>query len=166
VKTNRINQKYLTGLFNSKLTAFWLKNKGKMQGVAYQVDKGPILEIPIYEPSGNFQVLTATLVDFIIYDKNQTQRSKIIDSIIDAIVFNLYFPGHMKERGIDVLQFVEQDINEVMQGKEFEKLSDVQKESVVNQLHNRWTDPENEVVKRMAMFKEKSPDILKPILES
>jgi hypothetical protein len=72
----------------------------------------------------------------------------------------------MKERGIDVLQFVEQDINEVMQGKEFEKLSDVQKESVVNQLHNRWTDPENEVVKRMAMFKEKSPDILKPILES
>jgi hypothetical protein len=72
----------------------------------------------------------------------------------------------MKERGIDVLQYVEQDINEVMQGKDFENLSDEQKESVINQLHKRWTDPKNEVVKRMARFKEKSPDILKPILES
>lgn len=89
-----------------------------------------------------------------------------IINVIDALVFNLYFPDHMKERGIDVLQFVEQDINEVMQGKDFEKLSDKQKESVVEHFHKRWTDPENEVVKRMAMFKEKSPDILKVILES
>ena len=53
-----------------------------------------------------------------------------------------------------------------MQGKDFEKISDEQKESVINQLHKRWTDSDNEVVKRMAMFKEKSPDILKPILVS
>ncbi len=33
-------------------------------------------------------------------------------------------------------------------------------------LHQRWTDPNNEVAKRMGMFKEKSPDILKVILES
>jgi len=115
---------------------------------------------------------------------------------------NFYFPDHMKERGIDVLQYVEQDINEVIQNVAgasnnvteassfgtnkpgagssgfiqkqdafvtlgtFGTLSDEQKESVINQLHKRWTDPGNEVVKRMAMFKEKSPDILKPILES
>jgi hypothetical protein len=33
-------------------------------------------------------------------------------------------------------------------------------------LHQKWTDPNNEVVKRMGMFKEKSPDILKVIMES
>jgi len=45
-------------------------------------------------------------------------------------------------------------------------LSDTVKEEVIEQLHKIWTDPENEVVKRMAQFKEKSPDILKVILES
>jgi len=50
IKTNRVSQKYLTGLLNSKLIAFWLKHKGKMQGTNYQIDKEPILQIPIFVP--------------------------------------------------------------------------------------------------------------------
>jgi hypothetical protein len=72
----------------------------------------------------------------------------------------------MKERGIDVLEFVEQDIAYIMHGREFDNLDDTEKEQVIEQLHSTWTDPNNEVVKRMSMFKEKSPEILKPILES
>jgi hypothetical protein len=53
-----------------------------------------------------------------------------------------------------------------MPGREVEQLSNSKKEQVIEQLHKKWTDPDNEVVKRMGMFKEKSPDILKPILES
>ena len=51
IKSNRINKKYLTGLLNSNLIAYWLRNKGKMQGSNYQIDKEPILEIPIYNPT-------------------------------------------------------------------------------------------------------------------
>lgn len=47
IKTNRINLKYLTGILNSKLIEFWLRNKGKMQGENFQVDKEPLLQIPI-----------------------------------------------------------------------------------------------------------------------
>lgn len=82
------------------------------------------------------------------------------------MVFQLYFPDHMKERKIDVLQFVEKDMDEVMQGKEFETLNDAQKEKVIAELHTRWSDPDSEIVKRMNSFSEKSPEILKPILES
>ena len=57
------------------------------------------------------------------------------------------------------------DINTV-QGREFEKLSDPEKEEIIEQLHQKWTNPDNEVVKRMAKFKEKSPNILKVIMES
>lgn len=39
IKTQRINVKYLTTILNSKLIAFWLKHKGKMQGNNYQIDK-------------------------------------------------------------------------------------------------------------------------------
>ena len=64
----------------------------------------------------------------------------------------------MKER--------KKDIEEVMQGKEFETLNDAQKEQVITELHNRWSDPGSEIVKRMNSFSEKLPEILKPILES
>jgi hypothetical protein len=72
----------------------------------------------------------------------------------------------MKERGIDVLEFVRHDINEALQGRLFDELDETVKENVVEQLHIRWSDSKNEVLKRMAQFKEKSPDILKVILES
>ncbi len=82
------------------------------------------------------------------------------------MTINLLILDHMKERGIDVLEFVEKDIEEVMHGREFSTLSDAEKEQVIESLHAKWSHPDNEVVKRMALFKEKSPEILKPILES
>ena len=53
-----------------------------------------------------------------------------------------------------------------MQEKVFEELNNEEKDEIIEHLYKKWTNPNNEVVKRMAMFKEKSPDILKPILES
>lgn len=82
------------------------------------------------------------------------------------MVFNLYYPDRMKERKIDILQSVEKDIEEVMQDNEFETMDDAQKEQVITELHNRWSDPDSEIVKRMNSFSKKSPEILKPILES
>jgi len=79
----------------------------------------------------------------------------------------------MKEREIDVLEFVERDMYSVLPASRdsqkqeaFDTLNDAEKEEIINQLHQTWTDPNNEVVKRMGMFMEKSPDILKVILES
>ncbi len=66
IKTDRINLKYLTGILNSKLSFFWLKNKGKQLGDLLQVDKGPLLEIPIYIGNKEQQKEIATLVDKMI----------------------------------------------------------------------------------------------------
>ena len=43
----------------------------------------------------------------------------INEKIVDGLVFQLHFPDHMKERKIDVLQFVEKDIEEVMNPSAF-----------------------------------------------
>ncbi len=72
----------------------------------------------------------------------------------------------MLEKEIDVLPFVEKDIETVMQGRDFEKLKDVEKEAVIEQLHKTWSHPDNEVSNRIKLFAVRSPDILKPILES
>ena len=87
-------------------------------------------------------------------------------NVLNGLVFELYFPEHMEDRKIDTLQFIEKDLKKVMQNKEFDQLTDDQKKKVINQLHAKWIDPGSEIVKRINSFAEKSPDILKPILES
>ncbi len=55
IKTERVEQQYLTGLLNSKLIAFWLKHRGKMQGTNYQIDKEPIIDLPILKTDQSSQ---------------------------------------------------------------------------------------------------------------
>src|SRR5690606_13014722 len=143
---------------------FWLRYKGKMQGDLFQVDKAPLLEIPIYKSDN--QSYLSQLADFVIHLGKQGSEIYFFESIINAVVFNLYFPDHMKERGIDVLEFVERDINEVMKGREFEKLSGSEKEQVIEALHAKCSLPDIEVCNRIKVFAVSSPEILKPILES
>ena len=87
------------------------------------------------------------------------------DQINDAFLFNVYFSGHMKEREIDVLEFVKRDVEKVLKGRGFEKLSEKEQEEVIKQLHSTWIHPDNEVRNRMKLFAVRSPEILKPILE-
>jgi len=69
--TKRIDLKYLTALLNSKLIAFWLKCKGKMQGDNYQIDKNPLLALPLIQPIAEKQNELAELVTNIIETKQK-----------------------------------------------------------------------------------------------
>ncbi len=84
IKTNRTNQKYLTCLLNSKLIAFWLKNKGKMQGSNYQLDKEPLLAIPIYNPSEEQQLFIKKADIMLEQNKNLQQLQSAFLSFIQA----------------------------------------------------------------------------------
>lgn len=92
IKTNRVNQKYLTAILNSKIVAFWLKYKGKMQGNNYQIDKEPILEIPIAVADVSKQKQIVSLVDQIIESKKKSIDYNVSDleQKIDDLVMNLY----------------------------------------------------------------------------
>lgn len=90
IRSKRINLKYLTGLLNSKLIAFWLRKKGKMQGNAYQLDKEPLLEIPIYKPADKDANEIAKLVDKILSLKQQGKDSSEPENTIDELVYKLY----------------------------------------------------------------------------
>jgi hypothetical protein len=90
IKSERINLKYLTAVFNSKLVAFWLKNKGKMQGRNYQLDKEPLLDIPIYKPDDNQQQPFIDLVDKILVGKKSGENTAHLEREIDQQVYALY----------------------------------------------------------------------------
>ncbi len=92
IKTSRINQKYLTGILNSKLIAFWLHNKGKMQGNNYQIDKDPIIEIPIFIGNKKEQEEVISIVERILDIKRENDGSDIreFELQIDKLIFGFY----------------------------------------------------------------------------
>lgn len=155
---------YFLGLLNSQVLWWYLKNTGAVMANGYFRFKPDYLK-PFKIPIGNAENEIELLSLCLYFADNKSDFFTILSNVLNALVFNLYFPDHMKERGIEVLEFVERDIAVVMQGRDFEALSDPEKETVIEKLHALWSDPENEVVKRMGMFKERSPEILKVILE-
>lgn len=92
IKTNRVNLKFLSGLLNSKLIAFWLRNRGKMQGLNYQLDKEPLQQIPIAVPNVEVQTQIGRIVEEIIGRKSANDNASIqdLENQIDNIVYHLY----------------------------------------------------------------------------
>ncbi|HEF9809289.1 TPA: Eco57I restriction-modification methylase domain-containing protein [Campylobacter coli] len=95
IKTQRINVKYLTAILNSKLVAFWLKHKGKMQGNNYQIDKEPLLNIPIVDTNSKNKKIADELInlaDEILKAKEQDKNANTqeLENKINSLVYKLY----------------------------------------------------------------------------
>ena len=103
IKTERVNMKYLTGLLNSRLIYFWLYYNGKKQGEQLQIDRDPLIEIPIIWTSDkNIINGIISLVDIMLSlnkklqtaqnnEKDQLQRQiDQTDKEIDELVYKLY----------------------------------------------------------------------------
>lgn len=94
INSTRFNLKFLTGLLNSKLIQFWLKYKGKMQGNNYQLDKEPLLKIPIItNVEENLENKVINLVDEILnaYETNfDNPDITSFEDKINEIIYQLY----------------------------------------------------------------------------
>ncbi|MCV3473593.1 Eco57I restriction-modification methylase domain-containing protein [Campylobacter sp. CNRCH_2014_2849] len=106
IKTQRIDTKYLVAILNSKLMMFWLKHKGKMQGNNYQIDKEPLLNIPIVDINSKNEKLAnelISLVDEILNLKEQDKNANIKtqETKINSIVYKLY---NLNEEEIKIIE--------------------------------------------------------------
>jgi len=104
LKPEKINLKYLTALLNSKLIYFWLKHKGKKQGEQLQIDKEPLLEIPLFKAEESEQGKIALMVDKIMTktaefnktsqntDKWHLLKAEVekLNREIDEVIYKLY----------------------------------------------------------------------------
>jgi len=171
IKTDRVDVKYLTGLLNSKLIEFWLKNKGKMQGSNYQLDKEPLQQIPIAQPARDIQHLVSRIVEYIITIKStkilisnlvsNTLISEYFEKIIDGCVYEIYFPKHMKERNINIIDSALNLITPLDKATNPEE-----KIKKIWDTFSTIKKTDNEIRNRLDMFTLRSPDILKHIIES
>jgi tRNA1(Val) A37 N6-methylase TrmN6 len=164
IKAEELKRKDLAAInsiLNSQTLNFYFNKKMITNPDVFPYIKGIHLkELPIKMESA-FTFALGAMSDIIQYS-----GTKLFAEITNGLVFNLYFPDHMKEKEIDVLEFVERDMEKALQGREFDSLLDAEKEKVIEQLHAIWSHPDNEVRNRIKLFAVRSPEILKPILES
>ncbi|MBK9718929.1 MAG: hypothetical protein IPO85_15735 [Saprospiraceae bacterium] len=95
IQTNKIDLKTLVVILNSKLIKFWLKYKGKMQGDIFQIDKEPILNIPVKKPNhedtfikkaDTMLIKTKELLDQSQKFQKTLQRKLTLESVSKKIV--------------------------------------------------------------------------------
>ncbi|EDE2567278.1 class I SAM-dependent DNA methyltransferase [Campylobacter jejuni] len=106
IQTCRINLKYLTGVLNSKLIAFWLKHKGKIQGNLFKIDKEPLLNIPVVNINSKNEKLAnklISLVDEILKVKEQDKNANTqeLENKINSLVYKLY---NLTEEEIKIIE--------------------------------------------------------------
>ncbi len=106
IQTCRINLKYLTGVLNSKLIAFWLKHKGKIQGNLFKIDKEPLLNIPIVNINSKNEKLAnklISLVDEILKAKEQDKNvnTQELENKINSLTYKLY---NLTEEEIKIIE--------------------------------------------------------------
>ncbi len=110
IQTCRINLKYLTGVLNSKLIAFWLKHKGKIQGNLFKIDKEPLLNIPVVNINSKNEKLAnklISLVDEILKAKEQDKNANTqeLENKINSLTYKLY---NLTEEEIKIIENKEQ----------------------------------------------------------
>lgn len=167
IKSNRINLKYLTTFLNSKIVYYWLKNEGKMQGNNFQVDKDPLLKIPIYKPDNYspflelFELITTTLQskENIIEGINNKHIANFFQEIVDACFFDVYFPEEMQEKNITVINKINSFFNE-------NKINDKNINEVILDFYLLFSNPNNTVRNNLMSFGLLSPDLLGVIINS
>lgn len=107
-----------------------------MQGNNFQVDKEPLLEIPIASANKDMQDLIAILVDYIRYlysleDKNtySDYKIKFFINLINGLVYEIYFNEDLKSANCllaeelkNILAASTNEINEEIIENTFKKL--------------------------------------------
>jgi adenine-specific DNA-methyltransferase len=166
---NGFNPYALTGILNSKYLTYYFINKFKdkhLAGGYLAINKSTIEQFPIVKPSSSCEFILKNLSitihllkkQNILYDTNNIIFSAFFEEIIDALVFELYFPENFKKSGIEILKLAEQEFIDI-EGKPEEE----QKE-IILATYQRLTEKKNPLRNQIKLMKIELKVLLNPIL--
>ncbi|HPN14572.1 MAG TPA: TaqI-like C-terminal specificity domain-containing protein [bacterium] len=109
-RKTRLNLKYLSALFNSKLAKFWFYNFGKRKGKLLQIDKEPLLHFPIKKIDKKVESEFVSIFDNIVklnsaMEVDTLKNIKTLEDKIDSLVFKIY------ELDSKEIQIIKESIN-------------------------------------------------------
>jgi hypothetical protein len=166
IKSERVDLKYLTILLNSQLSKFWFRYKGKMQGNNYQIDKNPLVNMPIKNTNNyhSFNRLFEYRKAIAIYENpifNTVPNNHIaaaFEEVIDALVFELYFPDEFSEKGIEIEKYA----NEIFEP--IEDMSEPEQIKAIQDAYQTLREKDNPLRNQIKLMKIELKELLLPIL--
>lgn len=167
---SQLNLKYILAILNSRTLSFYHKFKylDTEKNVFPKILIANCKKFPIPNIELKSQAPFIKLVDYLILlnDKkiqhvfSHTANDRVashIEDVLNMMVYELYFENHMKENGIDVLQF----INEKLRQKTGDPIT-----KQIEEFYLWYQKPENPVRQRMQLIETRSPDIISLINKS
>ena len=166
-KSKDVSLKYILALLNSKLYYYWLLNKGKRKGDMLELYQKPLSEIPIVE-SKEFTKHIETIIDYILIiskEKNlinihvpNNHIIEVFEELLDAIIFQIYFPDDFKEKNIDILKFLKRDIIPVENSNLESQIK------IIHETYQKLREKSNEIRNNIKLMKIELRDLLMPLL--
>lgn len=162
--------KYLATVLNSTCIDFLYKNLTQEEGRTFaEVKPANVRKLYIPEATKEEQNLLSILYDYLVFLKNPKQiepfvsiNSMFVDlfeKIVDGCVYELFFREHMKERGIDIINYLYQKIMPI------DGLSNEDKNNTIISVHSSIFMTDNPVRTRLKLFVSRSQEFLKPIIQ-
>lgn len=170
--------KVLIGILNSSLLTMIYRLFSNEQGkILAQVKPTVLQHVPIIVTNKKENFILSELVSILVFICSnelsgqglESKRNVLIDlfeKILDGIVFELYFEKHMKDRSLNILDFVHENLQQEFEQNRFDNTPYELKEPKIIKLFTVFTEPDSPIKNRMQLFAIKSPEILKPIIES
>ncbi|MBL7829466.1 MAG: N-6 DNA methylase [Saprospiraceae bacterium] len=158
--------KSLVAVLNSKLMYFWLFNKGKRKGDILEMVQAPVSEIPL--KINLSKEVFRNLIDYLLHLSKinlklnefipNSHISEAFEEVIDALVFELYFPDEFAEKGIEIEKYA-QDIF-----KPIEDLGEEEQMKAIKEAYETLREKDNPLRNQIKLMKIELKELLLPIL--
>ncbi len=171
IKKEHISEsyKFWMALLNSRLFWWYLTNTGTtLANGFFRFKPDYIKPFPVPEKiPTEITSVVETLVDYILYIKAENNPisdlvsnkfiSDYFERIIDGCIYELYFPKHIKDNDIDIVEATYKLIKPLDCSTE--------KSITIWDVFTNVKKNNNQVQKRLELFSLRSPEVLKPIIE-
>lgn len=162
--------KCLCNILNSRLSNYVYKLLSQEEGRTFaQVKPANVRKLYVPNTTEDEEYLLSIIYDYMVYLRNPKSPSveniinnqfvgDYFEQVIDACVYELFFREHMKERGINVIDFlfdIIKPINDI-----------VNTSDTIASVFDTLYKTDNEVRTRMNLFVSRSPEFLKKIIQS
>jgi len=162
--------KYLTAVLNSKVGLFQLFKTSPQTGTGDQIISVQALEpLLVHYPTPETETKFNLIVDYILFIRKSKEQlfeyisnesvSSVFEEIIDMMAYELYFEEQMKEKEIDVLQFI--NFPDISKMQTFEERRDA-----IQKIYYWLKEKDNPIRNRILVSATRSPNIIKRINET
>lgn len=160
IRTPRMSMRFLSAVLNSSVVRYWLRYRGSMQGLNFQLDAAPLLRIPIPKEPATTQRDIGSIVALIQRgrvegDSLLNSAAAFLEDLIDACVMECYFRDHMAERDLLFHDFVAPHLAAYDPAA-----SEAIQQEFVAQLYATLNAPSHPVRNRLDRLTTDSPDLL------